>query len=120
MVSPHIIGGFLPIYEEGKNDLIELYEHGKSVYEYQYTDTVLWRYSIADASYQVSDIAGVDYSTILFGLATLTLLSKKSTLKMRGARLKRERKAGSLKINLMHLPSNLRRQSRTRRRHRRK
>lgn len=72
MVSPHIIGGFLPIYEAGKNNLIELYEHSKGIYESHYTDTVLWRYSTVDDSYQLSDISGVDYSTMLFGLATLT------------------------------------------------
>ncbi len=71
MVSPHIIGGFIPVYEEGKINLIDLYESNTGVYNSDFTDTILWRYNIFDDLLQVQDISGVDYSTMLFGLATL-------------------------------------------------
>lgn len=71
--SPHIISGFIPVYEEGKDDLLQLLSYGKSVYGLPSgsPEKVLWRQSLNDPCWQAEDIQGVDFSTMLFGLATL-------------------------------------------------
>ncbi len=75
IVSPHIIAGFSPIYSNAKADLLSLYNNGNgsSVYSLP-TDTskkVLWRYKRIDAAGRASYIQAIDYSTMLFGLASL-------------------------------------------------
>tara|TARA_B000000557_G_C20798965_1_gene454599 strand:+ start:404 stop:1873 length:1470 start_codon:yes stop_codon:yes gene_type:complete len=70
-VSPHIISGFIPVYSEGKEHILDLYSNDFGLYEYQYTDSILWRYSLLDREGMISDISGVDFSTMLFGLSTL-------------------------------------------------
>jgi len=71
--SPYIIAGFCPVYENGKNDLIQLLNDGKCVYGLpsEGLKKVLWRYSLSDPEWQATAIQGVDYSTMLFGLAGL-------------------------------------------------
>lgn len=71
--SPHIISGFIPVYDEGKNDLLKLLQDGKAVYGLPPAspDKILWRQSLADQYWQAEDIQGVDFSTMLFGLAYL-------------------------------------------------
>ena len=74
IVSPHIIAGFIPIYPQSKYDLIALYNNvSPSVYSLP-GDTsrkALWRYSREDTSLRCSYIQAVDFSTMLYGLASL-------------------------------------------------
>lgn len=71
--SPHIIAGFLPVYEAGKQDLIKLYHTHEGTYflPNDAQDKVLWRRSISQPDWRASEIQGVDYASMLFGLATL-------------------------------------------------
>jgi hypothetical protein len=72
-VSPHIIAGFLPVYPEAENQLIDMWQSKKGRYVFpQYSkDTILWRYSLANTTWKAPEVQGIDYSTMLFGLATL-------------------------------------------------
>ena len=71
--SPHIIAGFLPTYPAGANDLIKLFKDGHSIYPLPNNNAsqVLWRKSLVAPDWNANEIQGVDYSTMLFGLATL-------------------------------------------------
>ncbi|KIO78734.1 hypothetical protein TH53_01115 [Pedobacter lusitanus] len=72
VVSPHIAGGFIPVNAEAKNDLVSLYRANKGVYTLPgTTDQILWRYSVKDPAWRANEVQGIDYSTMLFGLATL-------------------------------------------------
>ena len=71
--SPHIIGGFIPIKPNLKLELLNLLEDGRSVYTLPNLaeDKILWRKSLLNPSWEAKDIQGIDYSTMLFGLASL-------------------------------------------------
>ncbi len=71
--SPHIIAGFIPVYEPGGDDLLDLYQSGKSIYSLPNLgqDLILWRKSLNDVTWTANEVQGVDYATMLFGLATL-------------------------------------------------
>ena len=71
--SPQIIAGFLPVFSEGKNHLLQLLGDGKSVYGLtsQTPYKVLWRQSLPEPAWQAEKIQGLDFSTMLLGLATL-------------------------------------------------
>jgi hypothetical protein len=75
IVSPHIIAGFSPIYSNTKSDLLSLYNNGNSSAIYglpsNSSKKVLWRYKRNDLSARASYIQSIDYSTMLFGLASL-------------------------------------------------
>jgi hypothetical protein len=74
IVSPHIIAGFIPLYPQSKYDLIALYNNvSPSVYSLpgDASRKVLWRYSREDTSLRCSYIQAVDFSTMLYGLASL-------------------------------------------------
>jgi hypothetical protein len=75
IVSPHIIAGFSPIYPNAKLDLLSLYNNGNgvSIYSLQTNAAkkVLWRYKRLDTSTRGAYIQAIDYSTMLFGLASL-------------------------------------------------
>lgn len=75
IVSPHIVAGFLPVYSQGKNDLLTLYNGGtgSSVYSLvsDPSKKVLWRYKLNNTSQRASYIQAIDFSTMLFGLASL-------------------------------------------------
>ena len=71
IVSPHIIAGFIPVNPSGKNDLLTLWNNNKGKYLLPSGASILWRYSKNDAFWQPNEIIGIDYSTMLFGLATL-------------------------------------------------
>jgi hypothetical protein len=71
IVSPHIIAGFIPINPSGKNDLLTLWNNNKGKYPLPSGASILWRYSKNDAFWQPNEVIGIDYSTMLFGLATL-------------------------------------------------
>ena len=72
-VSPHIIAGFLPVFPEGENQLIQMWQSkkGKYVFPQFSKDTILWRYSLSNTTWKAPEVQGIDYSTMLFGLAAL-------------------------------------------------
>ena len=71
--SPHIIAGFLPVYQDGKTDLVQLQKDRKAVYQLPgLTEAeILWRKSLNKPSWKANEVQGIDHSTMLFGLATL-------------------------------------------------
>ncbi len=73
IVSPHIIAGFSPVKPEVKTDLLALYRdiNQQAVYHLNGNTPLLWRYSLKDKAWRAEVIQGVDYSTMLFGLAAL-------------------------------------------------
>ncbi|AFD07499.1 hypothetical protein [Solitalea canadensis] len=72
IVSPHIVAGFIPINEGAKKDLISLYVANKGVYTLPgSSNKILWRYSLSNTSWRANEVQGIDYSTMLFGLASL-------------------------------------------------
>lgn len=75
IVSPHIIAGFSSIYSSAKSDLLSLYNNGTGPAVYSLpsntTKKVLWRYMRSNTTPRASYIQAVDFSTMLFGLASL-------------------------------------------------
>jgi uncharacterized membrane protein len=75
IVSPHIIAGFSSIYSNTKSDLLSLYNNdtGAAVYPLPSNTAkkVLWRYMRENTAPRTKYIQAVDYSTMLFGLASL-------------------------------------------------
>lgn len=72
VVSPHIISGFIPINSSAKDDLLSLYNANKGVYTLPGTShKILWRYSISNPSWRANEVQGIDFSSMLFGLASL-------------------------------------------------
>ncbi|MEO1712024.1 MAG: T9SS type A sorting domain-containing protein [Bacteroidota bacterium] len=73
MYSPHIIAGFLPVYQEGAMDLLELYQNGEGIYTLPNAnaDTILWRKSLDEPAWHSNELQGIDYSSMLLGLASL-------------------------------------------------
>ena len=74
IVSPHIIAGFIPIYPQAEQDLIDLYNNNKGKFTLPNSSApnqILWRYSNTVPSWSASEVQGIDYSTMLFGLASL-------------------------------------------------
>ncbi|MCP3930426.1 MAG: T9SS type A sorting domain-containing protein [Bacteroidetes bacterium] len=71
--SPHIISGFLPVYQNGVQDLLNMYKHGDGLYTLPNanSDVILWRKSLNDPTWKANEVQGVDYSSMLFGLASL-------------------------------------------------
>lgn len=73
IVSPHIMAGFIPVYPEALNDVLSLY-HNESTSQYQLQGgsqpQVPWRYSTIDSTWKARDIQGIDFSTMLFGVAS--------------------------------------------------
>jgi PKD repeat protein len=73
IVSPHALAGFIPVYAKAKMDLINLYKNNKGVYTLP-ADTslkILWRYSPAAPAWRATVVQGVDFATLLFGIASL-------------------------------------------------
>ena len=75
IVSPHIISGFSSIYSNTKSDLLSLYNNGNGASIYSLPSNtakkVLWRYKRTDTAARASYVQAIDYSTMLFGLASL-------------------------------------------------
>ncbi|MCA9733866.1 T9SS type A sorting domain-containing protein [candidate division KSB1 bacterium] len=70
--SPHIIAGFLPVFPPGREHLLDLFNNGKAVYGLpNSTKKVLWRISLDRPDWRSPEIQGVDFATMLFGLAAL-------------------------------------------------
>ena len=68
IVSPHIIAGFIPCDDQAKNDLSLLWENDKGLYEIEGTQ-FLWRYSVTNSGWIPNEIQGIDYLSMLMGLA---------------------------------------------------
>lgn len=73
--SPHIISGFIPVDTTYVYNLIQIWNDSLGIYLLPNQDStkILWRFSIDDPNWYAEDIQGVDYSTMLFGLATYFL-----------------------------------------------
>lgn len=73
IVSPHALASFIPVFPKAKNDLINLYKNNKGVYSLPSDTTlkILWRYSPAQPAWRADVVQGVDFATLLFGLAAL-------------------------------------------------
>jgi hypothetical protein len=73
IISPPIIAGFLPVYGQGRDDLKSLLNPGPAVYSMpdDTTRKVLWRYSRINPDERCEYIQAVDFSTMLYGLASL-------------------------------------------------
>lgn len=69
VVSPHIIAGFLPINPSGKDDLEDMLVGSKGLYNLPTGETLLWRYSLDEPTWNPNDVQGIDYSSMLYGLA---------------------------------------------------
>jgi hypothetical protein len=76
IVSPQIISGFSSIYSNTKSDLLSLYNNGSGASIYSLPSNtskkVLWRYKRNDTAARASYVQAIDYSTMLFGLASLS------------------------------------------------
>lgn len=73
IVSPHIIAGFLPVNPAGKRHLLDMYRSAKGRYQLPLGAfyLILWRYSVSSPSWTANEVQGIDYSSMLFGLASL-------------------------------------------------
>lgn len=75
IVSPHIIAGFIPVSSQSKTNLLSLYNNGigSAVYSLDSDPSkkVLWRYRQNSTNLRASYIQAIDFSTMVFGLASL-------------------------------------------------
>ncbi len=71
--SPHIISGFLPSNPNDTISLLELYKEGESIYTLPAPESneILWRKSLDSLNFNANEVSGVDFSTMIFGLASL-------------------------------------------------
>lgn len=69
--SPHIIAGNIPVFPGARQDLDSLLADSLGKYAIQDSaqSRVLWRFSEEDSTWKACDIQGIDYSTLLLGLA---------------------------------------------------
>lgn len=69
--SPHIIAGFIPVFPDAILDIEQLENQNLGIYNLPYggQEQVLWRFSTLDSSWKADDIQGIDFSTLLLGLA---------------------------------------------------
>ena len=70
--SPQIIAGFLPVAPTDTVDLLNLNRNKQGLYTLPFSQNqILWRKSLTDPTWVAPEVQGVDYSTMLFGLASL-------------------------------------------------
>ena len=69
IVSPSIIAGYLAVYPEGKEDLLNLWNSKEGQIEWE-NKKILWRF-IPDKTWKPKEIIGIDFGLMLFGLASL-------------------------------------------------
>lgn len=69
--SPQIIAGFIPIEPSNIDDLKKIYSDSRGFYSLPDKNgtKLLWRFSTESADWIAGDVQGVDFSTMLFGLA---------------------------------------------------
>ncbi len=72
IVSPHIIAGFLPVDSTGLADLGALSGPASRAVRSigGVPGNLLWRFSVSDPSWVPAEIQGIDYSSMMLGLAT--------------------------------------------------
>ena len=68
IASPHIIAGYIARNFTIVDDLKALKERGIGTYDIAGTGEIFWRFS-AKTKEKVDNAAGVDFSTMVFGLA---------------------------------------------------
>ena len=73
IVSPHIMGGFLPLDQSIQNDLGTMLTQNKGNYTLPNGIPFIWRYSLDNPAWRANAVQGIDYSTMLYGLAHLYL-----------------------------------------------
>ena len=75
IVSPHIVAGFLPVDTNGMSDLREHYTTMSGAVRTidGVEGNLLWRYSVSDPSWVPGEIQGIDYSSMMLGLAAHVL-----------------------------------------------
>ena len=75
IVSPHVVAGFLPADSGVLEDLV--WHHATTTRAVRsmvgVSGPLLWRYSVADPSWIPAEIQGIDYSSLMLGLATSVL-----------------------------------------------
>ncbi|WP_047547467.1 T9SS type A sorting domain-containing protein [Psychroserpens sp. Hel_I_66] len=69
IVSPHIVAGYIPIQASARNDLQQMMNGTKGIYTLGTGEKLLWRYSLDEVNWNSDQIQGIDYSTMLYGLA---------------------------------------------------
>ncbi|GEM_PF-469205 len=71
LASPHIIGGFIPVYPDGLNDLLKWSNNnwGSYLLPDNAQTPVIWRKSACNPFWKAGDIQGIDFSTLLLGMA---------------------------------------------------
>jgi hypothetical protein len=70
IVSPHIVAGFLAESPSLINDLLKIYSQKEFVYTHNGKE-ILWRRSLTNPDKALSRLQAVDFSTMIFGLASL-------------------------------------------------
>ena len=72
IVSPHIVAGFLPVDSNGMSDLRKHYATlSRALRSIDgVSGSLLWRYSVSDPSWMAEEIQGIDYFSMMLGLAT--------------------------------------------------
>lgn len=71
LVSPHVIAGFLPVDDDATSDLAwHLAATTGAVRAIAGVEgPILWRYSVSDPSWWPAEIQGIDYASLMLGLA---------------------------------------------------
>jgi len=69
IVSPHIVAGFMAESPMLLNDLLKLYSQKQFVYLHNNKE-ILWRRSLTSPEKPLSRLQAVDFSTMIFGLAS--------------------------------------------------
>lgn len=71
IASPQTIGGFIPVNPDLIYNLLNLF--GKKIGVYELPDAnnskILWRHSLEQPEWQACDLQGIDFATMLLGLA---------------------------------------------------
>ena len=76
--SPHVVAGFLPVYPEGASHLERMMldidgNSGAALYGFDEVPgtEILWRASLEQPEWRAKEVQGIDYASMLFGLASL-------------------------------------------------
>jgi hypothetical protein len=72
IASPHIVAGFLPVDSNGMSDLrTHSTTMSRAVRSIDgVSGNLLWRYSVSDPFWVAEEVQGIDYSSMMLGLAT--------------------------------------------------
>ena len=68
VISPHIIGGFIPVDSNATRHLLKLYQDPKRTADSP-VGKIVPRFSVKHPDWQAQRIEAIDYSSMLFGLA---------------------------------------------------